>query len=72
MDGSISIAANKFHEICSIQKGGGAGISDSELFKYIDLACEKATEITSKIVNAIEKSRESRKKLYYYFTFTYS
>jgi len=62
MDGSISIAINKFNEICGIQKGGGAGLTSEELFKLIGIASERANEITGKIVKAVESSREKNKR----------
>ena len=54
LDGTISLSVNKFGELCGIQKGGGVGLTEHELWKLIDVAKDKAIEITNKIVKEVE------------------
>ncbi|KAG0610823.1 hypothetical protein M758_7G094400 [Ceratodon purpureus] len=54
MGGRITITINSQGEICAVQKGGGVGVSASELMRCIRIASSKAQSITETLKKAVE------------------
>jgi len=64
MGGRLTITINKHGEVCGVQKGGGVGVSASELMRCLRLASTKAavlTETLKKVVEVHETERAQRK-----------
>jgi exosome complex component RRP45 len=53
MGGRITITINSQGEICAVQKGGGVGVSASELMRCIRIASAKAQSITETLKKAV-------------------
>jgi exosome complex component RRP45 len=54
MGGRLTITINTHGEVCAVQKGGGVGVSASELMRCLRLASTKAavlTEMLKKVVS---------------------
>ncbi|CAK9877850.1 unnamed protein product [Sphagnum jensenii] len=64
MGGRLTITINTHGEVCGVQKGGGVGVSASELMRCLRLASTKAavlTETLKKVVEVHETERAQRK-----------
>lgn len=64
MGGRLTITVNTHGEVCGVQKGGGVGVSASELMRCLRLASTKAavlTETLKKVVEVHETERAQRK-----------
>ncbi|CAM6021921.1 unnamed protein product [Sphagnum balticum] len=64
MGGRLTFTVNTHGEVCAVQKGGGVGVSASELMRCLRLASTKAavlTETLKKVVEVHETERAQRK-----------
>lgn len=53
MGGRLTIIANAQGEICAIHKGGGVGVSTSEILRCLRIAAAKAQTITETLKKAV-------------------
>lgn len=53
MGGRLTIIANAQGEICTIHKGGGVGVSTSEILRCLRIAAAKAQTITETLKKAV-------------------
>lgn len=64
MGGRMTISMNTHGDVCAVQKGGGVGVSQSEIMRCFRVAAMKASDITAKlkeVVEAHEIERAQRK-----------
>lgn len=64
MGGRMTISMNTHGDVCAVQKGGGVGVSRSEIMRCFRVAAMKASDITAKlkeVVEAHEIERAQRK-----------
>lgn len=54
MGGRITITINSQGEICAVQKGGGVGVSASEVMRCLRIAAAKAQSMTETLKKAVE------------------
>lgn len=53
MTGRMTVTVNSNGDVCAIQKAGGEGVSQSLIMHCLKLAHAKATDITTKIRDAV-------------------
>lgn len=53
MGGRVTITVNAQGDICAVQKGGGVGVSASELMRCIRIAAAKAQSMTETLKKAV-------------------
>lgn len=53
MGGRITITINSQGEICAVQKGGGVGVSASEVMRCLRIAAAKAQSMTETLKKAV-------------------
>ncbi|CAM6093677.1 unnamed protein product [Calypogeia fissa] len=73
MGGRLTVTVNAQGDICAIQKGGGIGVSASEIMRCIRIASSKASEITNQVKQAVEanKLERSTRKIKRHSTLTF-
>ncbi|KAH9312287.1 hypothetical protein KI387_027322 [Taxus chinensis] len=54
MGGRMTITMNVHGDVCAVQKGGGVGVSQSEIMRCFRVASMKAADITSKLKECVE------------------
>lgn len=54
MGGRMTITMNTHGDVCAVQKGGGVGISQSEIMRCFRVASMKAADITAKLKECVE------------------
>lgn len=54
MGGRMTISMNTHGDVCAVQKGGGVGVSQSEIMRCFRVAAMKAADITAKLKDAVE------------------
>ncbi|XP_043690019.1 exosome complex component RRP45A-like isoform X4 [Telopea speciosissima] len=60
MGGRMTATLNSNGDVCAVQKAGGEGIMQSVIMQCLRIASVKATDITSKIKNAVEAYNTER------------
>lgn len=60
MGGRMTATLNANGDVCAIQKAGGEGVLPSVIMQCLRIASVKATDITSKIKNAVESYNSER------------
>ncbi|XP_042486428.1 exosome complex component RRP45A-like isoform X2 [Macadamia integrifolia] len=60
MGGKMTATLNSNGDVCAVQKAGGEGIMQSVIMQCLRIASVKATDITSKIKNAVESYNTER------------
>lgn len=53
MGGRITITMNSQGDVCAVQKGGGVGVSSSEIMRCLRIAAAKAQSITETLKKAV-------------------
>jgi exosome complex component RRP45 len=53
MGGRLTITVNTHGEVCGVQKGGGVGVSASELMRCLRLASTKAAVLTETLKKVV-------------------
>lgn len=54
MGGRMTISMNTHGDVCAVQKGGGVGVSQSEIMRCFRVAAMKAADVTAKLKDAVE------------------
>ncbi|GLJ54182.1 hypothetical protein SUGI_1161340 [Cryptomeria japonica] len=54
MGGRMTITMNTHGDVCAVQKGGGVGVSQSEIMRCFRVASTKAADITAKLKECVE------------------
>ena len=55
MGGRMTITMNTHGDVCAVQKGGGVGISQSEIMRCFRVASMKAADITAKLKECVSE-----------------
>jgi exosome complex component RRP45 len=55
MGGRMTISMNTHGDVCAVQKGGGVGVSQSEIMRCFRVAAMKAADITAKLKDAVSE-----------------
>lgn len=53
MGGKLTVTVNTHGEVCAIQKGGGVGVSTSEVMRCLRIAASKAKDVTDVLKKAV-------------------
>lgn len=53
MGGRLTVIVNAQGDICAVHKGGGIGVSASEIMRCVRIASSKASEATSQLKKAV-------------------
>eukprot|EP01018_Ginkgo_biloba_P018278 Gb_25376 [translate_table: standard] len=60
MGGRMTVTMNTHGDVCAVQKGGGVGVSQSEIMRCFRVASMKAADITAKLKDAVEAHATER------------
>ncbi|KAH7277292.1 hypothetical protein KP509_39G044100 [Ceratopteris richardii] len=60
MKGRLTVTMNVHGDICSVQKGGGVGVSSGEIMRCLRIAATKVADVTSSLKKAAEAHETER------------